>query len=80
MFNFFKKNSNNCQTKTFDITGLHCSSCAVNIDLALEDLEGVSKSKTNYVKSKIEICFDPEIIKIKEIKKNVLELGYSIVD
>lgn len=80
MFNFFKKTPDNCQSHTFDLGGLHCSSCAVNIDLALEDLKGINKSKTSYQNSKIEICFDPELVNLKEIKKTISDLGYSIVD
>lgn len=80
MFNFFKRKPDNCESKTFDLKGMHCSSCAVNIDLALEDLEGINKTKTNYAKSKIEICFDPAIIQLEKIKKTVSDLGYSIVD
>ena len=80
MFNLFKKAPDNCQSKIFNLSGLHCSSCAVNIDLALEDLKGINKSKTNYQKSKVEICFDPKFVDLKEIKNVISELGYSIVD
>lgn len=80
MFDFFKRTPDNCESKTFNLKGMRCSSCAVNIDLALEDLEGINKTKTNYAKSKIEICFDPAIVKLGKIKKTISDLGYSIVD
>ena len=32
------------------IQGMHCSSCAMNIDFDLEDLDGVKSAKTSYAK------------------------------
>lgn len=59
------------------ITDMHCSSCAISIDFALEDI-GVS-SKTNYAKGETEVEFDEnkvtEGMLIEEIKK----AGYQAV-
>jgi len=41
--------------KKFKITGMHCSSCAITIDMDLEDLDGVKMSKTSYAKAETEI-------------------------
>jgi copper chaperone len=32
---------------TFTVTGMHCTSCALLIDDAVEDIKGVSSSTTN---------------------------------
>jgi copper chaperone CopZ len=58
--------------------GLHCSSCAVNIDLTLEDLPGVVNSKTNYAKSETDISYDPKSVDIKALKKAIESLGYKV--
>lgn len=51
---------------------MHCTSCAMNIDLDLEDIEGIQNSNTNYAKSISVVQTDekinPEII-IEQIKK-----------
>lgn len=44
------------------ITGMHCTSCAMNIDGELEDTEGIKESKTNYAKQQTEVTYDPEIV------------------
>ncbi len=49
-----------------NIFGMHCTSCAMNIDGELEDTEGVKEAKTNYAKQETEVTFDPE--KISEDK------------
>lgn len=58
------------------VTGMHCVSCAMSIDGALEDTEGVLKSKTNFAKGETEVEFkdnvDPNVL-VKEITS----LGYQ---
>lgn len=78
MFGLFeKKLPAGTETITLSLSGMHCTSCAVNIDLALEDLPGVIDSKTNYPKSQTKISFDPEKIQIKQIVAEIEELGYK---
>ncbi len=60
-----------------DIHGMHCNSCAMNIDFDLEDLEGIKESKTSYAKQKCEVEFDEENISEKEILKQIKETGYD---
>lgn len=50
------------QTLTFNIFGMHCTSCAMNIDGELEDTEGVKEAKTNYAKQQTQVTFDPKKI------------------
>jgi len=64
------------ETIKLKLSGLHCSSCAVNIDMTLEDLPGVS-SKTSYQKSETEVTFDPSKTDLKSIKKTITDLGYK---
>ncbi len=87
MFNFFKKSSSRAQSRdltppnteslTLQLSGLHCTSCAVDIDLSLEDLPGV-KSSTNYAKSETKIEYDPNKTSLKKIHTTIHNLGYSI--
>lgn len=78
MFNLFKKPVNkNEETTTLKLSGLHCTSCAVNIDLSLEDLPGVS-SNTNYAKSEITITYDPTKITLSTIINTISDLGYTV--
>ena len=59
------------------INGMNCSSCAMNIDFDLEDLDGIKFSKTNYAKEECEVLFDERSIKIDQILKTVGITGYS---
>lgn len=63
--------------KKFKIDGMHCTSCALNIDMDLENLEGVNCSKTSYAKQFTEVEFDEEKITSKKIAEVIEKLGYK---
>ncbi len=62
--------------KKFKITGMHCVSCAMNIDGELEDTEGVKSAKTSYTKQETEVEFDSDKVTNNQIEKVVKGLGY----
>lgn len=61
----------------FNISGMHCSSCAMNIDFDLEDLEGVKSAKTSYAKQITEVEFDESKINEDKITEQIKKTGYS---
>ena len=63
--------------KKLKIEGMHCTSCAMNIDFDLEDLEGVKKCQTNYAKQESEVEFDEEKITLNQVLKQIEETGYQ---
>lgn len=63
--------------KIFKITGMHCSSCALTIDMDLEDLEGVEKSATSYAKQLTEIELNPEKVSDVLVIETIKKSGYS---
>lgn len=58
------------------ISGMHCVSCAMNIDFDLEDL-GVKSVKTSYAKQETEVEFDEEEIKLQEVVDRIKKTGYK---
>lgn len=76
MFGFPKKNALGREV-TFKISGMHCVSCAMNIDGALEELPGVIKATTNYAKAETKVEFDAKQTNPDAIKKTIDKTGYS---
>jgi len=62
----------------FKIEGMHCSSCAMDIDLTLEDTKGVSESNTNYAKSETRIKYDEKAISEDRLKEIIKSVGYEV--
>ncbi len=79
MFNLFKKTKPAGETATLKLSGLHCSSCSINIDGELEETTGVLSSHTSYAKQESVVNYDPAKISLSEIYKTIEKLGYKIV-
>lgn len=62
--------------KTYKVSGMHCTSCALMIESDLED-SGV-KARCNYARQTLEVEFDEKKIKEKKISEVVAASGYSI--
>lgn len=63
--------------KKFKIDGMHCTSCALSIDMDLEDLDGVKQSSTSYAKMETEVEFDEDKVNEEEIVKVIEKIGYK---
>lgn len=60
------------------ITGMHCTSCAMNIDGDLEDfVKGVKSSNTSYAKQECEVEFDEKKASPEKIIEQIKQTGYS---
>jgi len=64
--------------KTFKIKGMHCNSCASNIENELKDK--VNHIKVSYSKEQAEIDFDENKISEHEIREAIKKLGYEMHD
>jgi copper chaperone CopZ len=78
MFNPFQKKETNSNELVLKIEGMHCTSCALNIDGALEDLDGVRSATTSYAKSEVTVKFDEKKVTKEKIVQVVEREGYSI--
>jgi Cu+-exporting ATPase len=61
----------------FKITGMHCSSCALNIDGELEDTKGIIEANTNYIKQEAFVKFDDRLTSITEVINCIKNVGYT---
>src|SRR5512136_2435011 len=44
---------------TLDIAGMHCASCALNIENSLKKVDGVSRAVVNFATEKAYVEYDP---------------------
>lgn len=59
------------------IDGMHCASCAMNIDFDLEELAGIKAVKTSYAKQETVVEYDRGIILEKEVIEQIKKTGYK---
>ena len=77
MFGFFKKKEQQGVKITCKVLGMHCTSCAMNIDDALEELEGVYSADTNYAKGEVKVSFDDSLVSASDITRVIQQQGYD---
>ena len=59
------------------IEGMHCVSCALAIDFALEDLPGVREARTHFARMTTEVRFNSREIALPHIVAAVAATGYT---
>ncbi len=65
---------------TLVISGMHCASCAINIEKSLKKQQGVSTAIVNFSAEEATVEYDPKLIGIKQFKKIVNDLGYKALE
>ncbi|QQS38793.1 copper-translocating P-type ATPase [Candidatus Woesebacteria bacterium] len=68
------------ETKTFQVKGMHCASCANIIKRKLEKLDGVSTCAVNFGTEKAEVAFDATKVDLPQMNEQVSKLGYTLND
>jgi len=63
--------------KIFQISGMHCASCAANIENTLKKEEGIKSASVNYASDKARIEFDEGKINADKINKLIRDIGYK---
>lgn len=63
--------------KKYKIDGMHCTSCAMSIQMDLEDLDGVKKVTISYAKAEAEVEFDPTKANEETILETIKKSGYT---
>ena len=66
--------------KKFKIKDMHCSSCALTIDMDLEELEGVKEARTSYAKGETEVEYDLKKVPDQLILETIKKAGYTVID
>lgn len=66
------------QSQKFKIDGMHCTSCAMNIDGELEDTPGVLEATTNYARQETLVRYDDAVVRPEELSMVIKKTGYAV--
>jgi copper chaperone len=61
----------------FTVSGMHCGSCGLLIDDTLEDLPGVSASRTDVKQARTTVYVDPTRCAIDDVIGAIAVAGYT---
>lgn len=68
------------ESKTFDIEGMSCASCAQTIEKATAKLPGMAKASVNLATEKLVVSYDDHQVTSAEIIKAVTDAGYQATE
>ncbi|MBI4139621.1 heavy metal translocating P-type ATPase [Candidatus Woesearchaeota archaeon] len=75
-----ERNSGNIPKKcTVPIIGMHCASCATNIEQNLNNSKGVKKANVNFASGRATVEYNDEETSKEEIEKVIMKTGYQVV-
>ena len=62
---------------TINIAGMHCASCAINVEKKLQSLPGVVAARVNFASEKASVSFDPGVVDIERLHAAITDAGYK---
>ena len=63
---------------TLPISGMTCASCVSHVEGALKELPGVSNVTVNLATNKASLAYDPQRVKLDDIRRAVDDVGYAV--
>ncbi len=63
---------------TLPIAGMTCASCVSHVEGALKELPGVSRVTVNLATNKANLSFDPQRVKLDDMRRAVADVGYAV--
>lgn len=65
--------------ETFQVLGMSCAVCALNVETTLGAQEGVYEAKVNFAGSTVLVDYNPQVVTPVELQKAVEAAGYDLV-
>jgi len=65
---------------TLTVGGMHCATCALTIEDALREVQGVKDAKVNFALGKASVDYDSSVASEAQLRKAVEEAGYKVLE
>ncbi len=62
------------------ISGMHCASCAINLEKGLSSTDGVSNAQVNFGTGKAVVEYDPAVTNPETLTRTVEKTGYGVIN
>ncbi|QLH75592.1 MAG: copper-translocating P-type ATPase [Methanomassiliicoccales archaeon] len=65
---------------TVSVSGMTCASCVKTIEESLKELDGVFSANANLATEKVMVKYDPEKVRLGQIKQAIRDAGYEVLE
>lgn len=69
----------NLKKASVPVTGMSCASCAVSAESIVSSHAGVAEAAVNFATQTLQVSYDPKVVSLAELKKEVQEVGYDLI-
>ncbi len=66
------------QTVTLGVQGMTCGGCVRSVTNVLKGVEGVSKAEVSLEQQRAQVEFDPQKVKVEQLKRAIEDAGYEV--
>ncbi|MDR3053584.1 MAG: heavy metal translocating P-type ATPase, partial [Coriobacteriales bacterium] len=67
-------------TVTLLVGGMTCAACVARVEKAVLRLDGISSAVVNLATEAATVVFDPEALRVSDIKQAIIKAGYKVLD
>jgi len=67
------------ESKTIQISGMHCASCALKIERSIRKVVGVSEANVSYATNSATVKYDPAHAKPEQLHEAIRQEGYTVL-
>ena len=60
----------------FSVSGMHCRSCSMMVDMTVTELAGVESSETDLPSGTTKVVFDDAVVSAEQIRVAIEAAGY----
>ncbi|HGE71850.1 TPA: heavy-metal-associated domain-containing protein, partial [Candidatus Poribacteria bacterium] len=71
------KNDNISKKVVVSVSGMHCASCAINVEKAIKKLNGVTSAVVNIATEKAYLDLNPNLVTEQDIISAIEDAGYG---
>ena len=65
---------------SISVGDMTCATCVETIESSLMALDGVNSAVANLATEKVKVAYDPQRVRVGDIKKKITEIGYRVID
>lgn len=64
--------------RTFKVTDMHCSNCAMRIESLEDELPGLKSIAASYARAQVVVEYDERLLEEERIIEAIKEKGYTV--
>lgn len=66
------------EIRVLQVAGMSCGHCELSVQEALDELDGVERSKADHTTGRVELTYDEDRVTDESLREAIQEAGYTL--